>query len=284
MTVYQIITDQIIKELESGIIPWQKPWTGSAEGAFNRISRKPYSILNQMLLRKPGEYATMKQWNELGGRVKKGERAHMVVFWKQVKTEIETADGEKKEKLVPMLRYYNVFHISQVDGVEPLDIPEPVAHIDPIAEAERFAAEYIDADGLTLEYVLGDRACYSPSFDRVTMPCITQFQDQAEFYSTLFHELTHSTGHKKRLDRLNGARFGEVDYAAEELVAEIGAACCLRNLGIDTNKSFRNSAAYIQGWIKALKNDPKMIVIAAGKAEKAVEYMGNAASRAAQAA
>lgn len=111
--VYQMVTDRIIKQMEQGIIPWHQPWTGVLEGAFNRISKKPYSLLNQMLLEHKGEYATFKQWTELGGKIKKGAKAEIVVFWKlyPVKDEV---DGEEQVKNIPVLKYYNVFHISQV--------------------------------------------------------------------------------------------------------------------------------------------------------------------------
>ena len=119
-SVYEMVTDRIIEQLENGVIPWKKPWTGVRSGAFNRISKKPYSLLNQMLLKFDGEYATFKQWQDLGGHVRKGEHSEIVVFWKIQPVEEEQEDGTKVVKQIPLLRYYNVFHISQVDGVEPL--------------------------------------------------------------------------------------------------------------------------------------------------------------------
>lgn len=118
--VYQMVTDRIIEELEKGLIPWNKPWTGVRSGAFNRISKKPYSLINQMLLKHNGEYATFKQWQDLGGHVRKGEKSEIVVFWKIYEKEEINDNGEKEIKKIPLLRYYNVFHISQVEGVEPL--------------------------------------------------------------------------------------------------------------------------------------------------------------------
>lgn len=119
--VYEMVTARIIAELEKGNIPWEKPWTGVRSGAFNRISKRPYSLLNQMLLQHSGEYATFKQWQELGGHVRKGEKSEIVVFWKIFEAEETNPEtGEKETKKIPLLRYYNVFHISQVEGVEPL--------------------------------------------------------------------------------------------------------------------------------------------------------------------
>lgn len=119
--VYEMVTERIIAELEKGVIPWEKPWTGVRSGAYNRVSKRPYSLLNQMLLKHTGEYATYKQWQDLGGQVKKGEKSEIVVFWKIFEAEETNKDtGEKETKKIPLLRYYNVFHISQVEGVEPL--------------------------------------------------------------------------------------------------------------------------------------------------------------------
>ncbi|MCD8397917.1 MAG: ssDNA-binding domain-containing protein [Lachnospiraceae bacterium] len=272
--VYQIVTDRIIEELEKGNIPWQKPWTGVRTGAFNRISKKPYSILNQMLLKHRGEYATFKQWSELGGHIRKGEKSEVVVFWNMKKYEEEDENGEKVEKVVPLLRYYNVFHISQVDGVEPLK--EELHEVEPIEEADRIINEYISREGITFNECKSNQAYYSPMQDMVVVPMKAQFQNIEEYYSTTFHELTHSTGHKNRLDRFTDGRaaaFGSETYSKEELVAEIGSANILNRLGIETEKSFRNSAAYIQSWLKVLKDDNKFIVSAASKAEKAVEYI-----------
>lgn len=269
-----MVTARIIEELEAGVVPWQKPWTGGRAGAYNRISRRPYSLINQMMLKHPGEYCTLKQWNSLGGKIRKGEKAEFVVFWKIFNVEEEKADGTKEIKQVPMLRYYNVFHISQVDGVEPLE--EPFAEVEPVAEADRIISEYVSREQLAFIEEVTDEAFYSPSRDLVNIPAKEQYRNINEYYSTVFHELTHSTGHTKRLNRLTtGAKaaFGGEDYSKEELIAEIGSANMLNLLGIETSKSFQNSAAYILSWLKALRGDAKLIVSAASKAEKAVNYI-----------
>ena len=274
--VYEMVTARIIAELEKGNIPWEKPWTGVRSGAFNRISKKPYSLLNQMLLQHSGEYATFKQWSELGGHIRKGEKSEIVVFWKLQPYEDENADGEKIIKQIPLLRYYNVFHVSQVDGIEPkeLDLNE----FEPIEEAERIKTEYMTREHLRILEKLTDKAFYSPAFDYIQVPCKEQYRNVEEFYSTLFHEMVHSTGHKTRLDRLeSGANthFGTESYSKEELVAEIGSASIMNLLGIETKNSFRNSSAYIQGWLRRLRGDKKFIVSASSKAEKAVKYIMN---------
>lgn len=140
--VYEMVTARIIAELEKGNIPWEKPWTGTQTGAFNRISKKPYSLINQMLLLHTGEYATFKQWADLGGHVRKGEKSEIVVFWKILeKEETDKDTGEKEIRKIPMLRYYNVFHISQVEGVEPL--AKPFEDVKPIEEADRIITDYV---------------------------------------------------------------------------------------------------------------------------------------------
>lgn len=138
--VYQAVTDRIIAQLEQGEIPWHKPWTGIASGAFNRVSKKPYSLLNQMLLQHEGEYATFKQWSDLGGKIKKGEKSEIVVFWKILHV-TEEENGEEVKKSIPLLKYIRVFHISQVEGVEPLAVKK-VEH-EPIAEAEKIKVDYM---------------------------------------------------------------------------------------------------------------------------------------------
>lgn len=285
--VYQIVTDRIIAELEKGNIPWRKPWTGIRSGAYSHSTGRPYSILNQFMLPKPGEYITWTQIQAEGGRVRKGEKSSIVVFWK-VYTKTEKNDkGEDVERNIPVLRYFNVWHIDQCEGIEPKFKAEDLTPPDPIEAAEEISADYLNRSGVKLEHVRGDRACYSPSLDRVTLPLFEQFDDSAEYYSTMFHELGHSTGHKSRLDRFTtgaAAAFGGEDYGKEELVAEITSACILSECGIETPESFKNSAAYVQNWLKAIRGDNKLIVSAASKAEKAVALIMGEPSKAAETA
>ena len=275
--VYEMVTERIIAELEKGVIPWEKPWTGVRSGAYNRVSKRPYSLLNQMLLKHTGEYATYKQWQDLGGQVKKGEKSEIVVFWKIFETEETNKDtGEKETKKIPLLRYYNVFHISQVEGVEPLKPEQLNDEVEPIEEADKIITDYITREHIEFTECRSNEAYYSPSSDRVVVPMKEQYKVINEYYSTTFHELTHSTGHKSRLNRLETgavAAFGGTEYSKEELVAEIGSASLMNPLGIETVKTFRNSAAYIQSWLQVLRNDNKFIVSASSKAEKEVNYI-----------
>ncbi|MCI8925928.1 MAG: DUF1738 domain-containing protein [Lachnospiraceae bacterium] len=276
-SVYEMVTERIIEQLEQGVIPWEKPWTGIRSGAYNRISKKSYSLLNQMLLKHKGEYATFKQWQDLGGHVRKGEKSEIVVFWKIQPIEEEKEDGTKEVKQIPLLRYFNVFHISQVDGVEPLS-KDALNEIEPIEKAESILYSYWTKENITVEHVAGDKAYYSPSLDMIHLPLFEQFISANEYYSTAFHESIHSTMKESRCDRAEDRKgklvaFGSNEYSKEELVAEIGSASLMNIIGIETNKSFRNSSAYIQNWLSVLKNDVKFIVSASSKAEKAVDYI-----------
>ena len=276
-----MVTDRIINQLEQGIIPWEKPWSGIRSGAYNRIIKKSYSLLNQMLLKHDGEYATFKQWQDLGGHVRKGEKSEIVVFWKIQPITETLEDGTKVEKNIPILRYFNVFHVSQIDGVKPLK-KEDLKELEPIEEAEKILNDYITRENITLEHSAGDKAYYSPGRDLIHLPLMGQFKEISKYYSTAFHEATHSTMKESRCNRAEDRKgklvaFGSEEYSKEELVAEIGSANILNILGIETKKSFRNSTAYIQNWLQVLKNDVRFIVSASGKAEKAVKYILNEA-------
>ena len=276
VNVYDMVTERIIEQLKQGIVPWERTWTGVKSGAYNIVSKKPYSLLNQMLLKHDGCYASFKQWQDLGGHVRKGEKSELIVFWKIQPIEEEKEDGTKVIKQIPILRYYNVFHISQVDGVEPEDLPKLNESIEPIEQAEKIKEDYKTREHIRIEEVVTNKAFYNPTFDYIQVPCKEQYEHIEEFYSTLFHEIVHSTGHKTRLDRLeneSNIHFGSETYSKEELCAEIGSASLLNMLGIETQKTFQNSTAYIQSWLRVLRNDNKFVVSASSKAEKAVNYI-----------
>lgn len=204
----------------------------------------------------------------------KSAKAEIVVFWKIIDVEEKNDKGEIEKKKLPLLRYYNVFHISQVEGVEPLK-EKLNTEIEPIEEADRIISDYVDREQLTFNECKSNKAYYAPLIDTVVVPLKEQYKNINEYYSTTFHELTHSTGAKNRLNRLdnnNVAAFGSQNYSKEELVAEIGSASMLNYLGIETTGTFNNSAAYIESWLKVLKNDNKFVVSASSKAEKAINY------------
>ena len=283
MDIYQSITDRIIAELENGTIPWQKPWIVPNGGSYNRITGKSYSLINQMLLSRAGEYATLRQWNSLGGKVKEGENGETIIFWKICEFQ-EEEDGSqeetKKRRIVPILRQYKVYHISQIDGVEPLHIKEKKnSHLDHI-NSER--AESLFQDYSTREKIrvcMGSKqAYYSPVLDSIHLPEKEWFHSTEEYYSTAYHEMMHSTGHIRRLARagMEHAVFGSDVYSREEMIAEIGSVALMHYLEIETTDTFRNSVAYIDGWLAVLREDKFLIISAASQAQKAVKYiLGN---------
>lgn len=280
--VYQIVTERIVAMLEEGTVPWRKPWN-SQTGVPRNLDGRPYRGINLMLLGMSGYsspyWLTFKQAQERGGSVKKGEKGTMIVFWKRIKVTDEV-DGKKVDKTIPLLRYFYVFNLDQTEGVKvPRKVEQHLAalssgevdHPEPLVEAEAIVAGYADAP--EIQYVSGDRAYYTPSTDVITVPPQAQYDDLGEFYSTLFHEIGHSTGHKDRLDRFSGKNhtFGCHDYGREELVAEMTATFLCAEAGIET--AFDNSAAYLASWIKTIKEDPKAVVWAAGKAQAAADHV-----------
>lgn len=277
--IYEIVTERIIAEMEKGIIPWQRPWTGVRGGAYSHVTGKPYSMLNQWLLSHGGEYLTFNQVRTEGGNVIKGSRAEMIIFFKPYKVTDTDNNGKQIDKTIPLLRYYNVFPLSQIEGIKPKFVSEELPRaFDPIEEAEHIAYEYSKRENMPIIHAQQNKAYYSPLLDRVMLPTKSQFSDRSEYYSTLYHELAHSSGHQTRLNRFCVDSIwheSKEDYSKEELVAEITAATILATIGINTEKSFCNNVAYIQSWISALRNDKSLIISAASKAEKAVAYILN---------
>jgi antirestriction protein ArdC len=266
--------------MEKGIIPWQRPWNGG-ECCISHTTGKPYSWLNQLMLGgKVGEWITFKQCKAEGGSVKRGEKGCPVVFWSfnDKKIKETDADGNEVIRIVrghPFLKYYTVFHIDQCEGIKPkFDKEIKTYDNDPIEAAENIVKTYFEREDCTLNVYQSSKAFYSPSTDSVTVPQMSQYEVREEYYSTLFHEMTHSTGHETRLNRIvKVAAFGSEEYSKEELVAEMGAAFMCQTLGIDSDHAFNNSAAYVQNWLKQLRNDKKLVVAAAAKAEQAVQFI-----------
>lgn len=303
MTVYEIITNQIIEKMEQGQIPWVKPWktSRSFEGmsqmfpAYSYSTGKRYDLINQMLIGfKAGEYATFLQIKKAGGTVKKGEEASIVCGWiveDRNKTDrdgnpILDENGKPETEKAFSLRYYKVFNIlTQCENIKPKHNWEECKTDEtdetPVTndKAEAIISRYINStDAPKYEVKESNQAYYSPAEDKVVVPMMKQFKVNDEFYSTAFHELTHSTMKESRCNRKQEKRvaFGSEEYSKEELVAEIGS-CFLTSLsGLSTENSFRNSVAYLQNWLSVLKNDPKMIIQASAQAEKATEYILNA--------
>lgn len=286
-SVYDIITERFIAQLSQGIIPWEKPWlsvSGERTGGWAHRTGNSYSLLNQMMLPEEGEYITYRQIEEEGGRLKKGAKGYPICFWKNYQTTVKNPDTNIEEKQsIPCLRYYTVFRVEDCEGISQNFSPD-TSELDGLKEpqrckvAEEIIKSYVENSGIKFESRAQDKAFYRPFTDVVTVPLKKQFKSKAEYYSTVFHELIHSTGHRDRLNRLGTdtkLTHQGAAYSLEELVAEIGAAAILYKLGIETKKSIKNSNAYLQSWLSALHNDNKMIVKAAGRAQKAVRYLMN---------
>lgn len=277
MDVYQIVTDRIIGELEKGIIPWHRPWVGSGE-CINYVTRKPYSVLNEMMLGATGEYLTFNQCKKLKGNIKKGAKSKTVVFFEWVVKE-EEKNGEKVVDKYPVLKYYNVFHLSDLEGIQSKLSESDFIKNEPIEEAEKIVTDYNEREKTLKIYrnTSSNEAYFQPSSDTIVVPSINQYPVVEEYYSTLFHEMVHSTGVKKRCDRglEVHAAFGSENYSKEELVAEIGASILVNKTCMNAEKAFKNNVAYIQNWLTALKNDRKLVVVAASRAKKGVQYILN---------
>ncbi len=270
-SVYEIVTEQVIRQLESGVAPWRKPWR--TEMPCNLISGKEYRGMNVFLLGSQGYasryWLTFNQVNKLGGHVKKGEHSSIVTFWHIGEEKIK-ADGSKTRPF--LLRYYRVFNLTQTEGIaEKLGLGNASPRVPSIEGCEAIVARMPNAPKMEQS----NAAWYRPSADTVGMPARGLFSSAEEYYSTLFHELTHSTGHASRIGRegieiLN--TFGSESYSKEELVAEMGAAMLCGVTGI-APATIQNSAAYLKTWIARLKSDSRLLVSAASAAQKASDYI-----------
>jgi antirestriction protein ArdC len=276
--VYRKVTDAIINAIEQGSVgTWRMPWHTSGRYAFSPInvaSKKPYRGINTVCLwataqakgYELGEWATYQQWQERKAQVRKGEKSTTVVFWKFA-NETESEDGEDHTaSRFCFCRGYSVFNASQVDGYTPTadadkSMPERIAH------AEMFFA----AIGANICHG-GNQAYYALGSDHIQIPPFGAFRDNVAYYSTLAHEHTHWTAPTARCDRQLGKRFGDSAYAAEELIAELGAAFTCAHLGLSTEPR-EDHAQYIQSWLRVLKADSRAIFTAASKAQQSTDWL-----------
>jgi antirestriction protein ArdC len=276
--IYQMVTDRILSLLEQGTIPWNRPWSGSAskEHPMNLESQREYRGMNVFLLSAMGfssrYWLSFKQAKERGGHVRKGERSTPVIFWKRLAV-ADKETGDPKE--IPMIRYYSVFNLDQIEGIKPPDALEPVVNeFNPIERAEAIIAGMPNPPMIIHSE---PRAYYRPAADTVNLPKPELFAKPEHYYSTAFHELAHSTGHETRLKRRPSAVlrfFGDKEYSREELVAEMGAAFLSAEAGIE-QAVIENQAAYLQSWISVLKGSPKLVVQAASAAQAAADFILN---------
>lgn len=285
--VYEVITSQIVEQLEQGVVPWARPWKVDGLAPSNLVSRRPYRGINVFLLGFRAAatpwWLTFRQAKALGGAIRAGERSTPVIFWRWVdrkggETEAEGASngrrGPQRDRL-PVLRYYSVFSLDQTEGIDPSKVPAAdTLAVAPVPTAEEIVAGFPEPP--TIEHRAQPRAFYRPAMDSVTMPPRSAFGRAEGYYSTLFHELTHATGHAKRLarpgfDKNHAAPFGSEPYAREELVAELGAAFLCGEAGIEPD--IPNSAAYIDHWRQSLSRDSRLVITAAQQAQRAADYI-----------
>ncbi len=269
------ITAKILELLDAGVVPWRKPWRGAEPTSLN--TGKPYHGINYLVLGcapyASPYWATFKAVKARGGHVRKGEKAWPIVFWKRWEKPTGELDenGEEVVKRIPILRYFNVFNLEQTEGVEgPTTEVEPREH-EPIPACERIVSGMPHPPTITH----GERrAYYRASTDTVNLPSPETFTSGADYYATTFHELVHSTGHASRLNRkaVGEAAFGAHDYGEEELTAEMGAAFLCGRAGISP-AVIENQAAYIDAWRRRIREDRKLVVVAAGRATKAARYI-----------
>ena len=283
MDIYAIVTDKIINLLESGVVPWRKPWTSTGLPR-NLVSKRPYNGINYFLL-SASKYVssfwlTYRQATELGGHVRKGEESTIVVFWKvedlkQIGEDLDAEENNEKNRRRFLLRYYRLFNLEQCELPQAVldKLPKIETHEhDPIEAAERIMADMPNPP--EIQYA-GSKAFYSSVTDRITLPPHELFISTEEQIATTYHEVSHATGHPKRLNRKSiteAAAFGSPTYSVEELVAEMGAAYLCAESGISPTV-IENQAAYIAGWLKKLRDDRKLVVHAAAQAQHAADYV-----------
>jgi antirestriction protein ArdC len=272
--IYTEVTNRIITALEAGTPPWICPWRDGSSLPSNLATGKPYRGINVLMLsieeqlRGYGDsrWVTLRQANELGAKVRKGEHGAQVIFFKMKEVADEAEADDEQKRVVPMLRSYTVFNTSQLEFLpEKFELRPSPAVWQPLGEAEQLLHE----SGAVIRHG-GNRAFYSPSEDLIQLPPEAWFDEPDSYYAVALHELVHWTGHLCRLDRVLGRRHGIEAYAYEELVAEMGAAFLCAHVGIPARLEH---ASYIDSWLDALKRDKRLIFTAAGAAQKAADFV-----------
>lgn len=274
-SLYQIITNRIVELLEQGVIPWRKPWS-TAGPPVNAVSKHPYSGINLWLLLslnyESNLYLTFEQVRKLGGTVNRGEKGHLVTFW-MLWDRGKKEGGEASDDKIPFLRYYRVFNMDQCSGL-PVSLQEvqQEKEVYPVAACEAVVQSMPNAPSIRFDKT---KPFYHPKLDYINMPPMKRFTGSEAYYSTLFHEMVHSTGHESRLGRkslMEMSEFGSETYSFEELVAELGSCYLCSHSGIG-QKELKNSAAYIQAWLAKLRSNYTYIVLASSQAQRAANYI-----------
>lgn len=276
--IIEKVTDKIIEKMESGKVNWKKPWNAGAMPQ-NYVSKRAYRGWNLFVTLfsefESPYYLTFNQIKKLGGTVKKGSKGLPIIFWKNFKKEVDKADGSKETKSFLIAKDWVVFNAEQVEGID-----FKTVKLNELGTCEDLEKAINEMDKpVKIKHSTSDKACYSPMYDEIRMPLKGQFNSTGEYYSTLVHEVIHSTGHKSRLNRLsiNDGTFDSYkhSYSYEELVAELGAAYLTAMYGVQTEHTQSNTAAYLNGWLSTFKADKQMLYKAAADAQKAVDYIVN---------
>ena len=275
MKAYEVVVDRILELLEAGTVPWQRPWE-PAVGLPRNIRGTPYRGINLLVLGCQGYesplWLTARQAKDRGGHIRRGERGTPVVFWKWPERREDAETGCDRRSEIPLVRYYRVWNLLQTEGVEA-----------PPCRSAHVLGSRVGADAVVsrmprppvIRHDGGAHAFYRPSTDSIHLPPREAFHGSGGYLSTLFHELVHSTGHATRLVRpavTDGALFGDHAYSEEELVAEIGSAYLCTHVGIPSG-TLENTAAYVASWLRVLRDDRRMVLLAAQRAQRAVDYI-----------
>ncbi len=275
--ICQTVTDRILKQLDAGVVPWRKTWTTGLPKSLT--SGRDYRGVNILVLGTTEftsrYWVTYREAQRLGGHVRKGERASPVIYWKWRTAEelAKRREATGRDDLAPCVPFTSaVFNLDQVEGVARPEDDVPHQANERLELAEGILAAMPDKPEIVHQVTA--QPAYSPRLDRITLPHLSQFESAAEYYSTLWHELVHSSGSRKRLNR-----FGEVEgdrferYSVEELVAEFGAAFLCALTGVANVSTDALQASYINGWAAALRKDVRLVLRAASAAQRAVDYI-----------
>jgi antirestriction protein ArdC len=276
--IYELITARFIEQLKKGTVPWQKPWMG----VQNIVSKKLYRGINALILEgsefQSPYWLTFKQAHDLGGKVKKGEHATPVIYYKLFEKLDDQGNlvlaSNGRPTRIPFIRWSNAFNLDQTEGIAPPAQTQAVVQAS-LNSLEK-AAKIAEGAKVCPVYHTGFAALYSPGEDVIRMPAQKTFRTPESYYQTLFHEMTHSTGHASRLDREGVTlpiKFGSERYSKEELIAELGASFLSNEAGILNQVQFDNSAAYLGSWIEKFQNDPKMIFTASSQAQRSTDFI-----------
>jgi antirestriction protein ArdC len=277
--IQEAITNELIKSLEENKGMWSKEWKVMGV-PMNAETKRAYTGINFLILSikqmakgyKSCKWITMNKCNALGGKVNKGEKSTMITYYSM----IESKDAEGNTKKFPLLKSYLVFNIEQTTLADNENFKEELKELDNTLmnnDIESLLKEYTKV--CEIRHLIQDKACYTPAWDNITMPVREQFNNLHAYYSTALHEIAHSTGHEKRLNRTLKTIFGSEDYALEELIAEISSMFLLSHYGVDNTAIKDNNIAYVNNWIKVLKSDPYFIFKASKQANNVFDYLTN---------